>query len=105
MLKLGLEEKILGSAEEKLALDARSRAFSEQDLIRFFDMLLRLENDLRWTSQPRFHLEVAFIKLAKIGYVRDIEEVLREVKRGAPMRQDPPQRATPVPPRKSDIAT
>jgi DNA polymerase-3 subunit gamma/tau len=105
MLKLGLEEKILGSAEEKLALEGRARAFSEQDLIRFFDMLLRLENDLRWTSQPRFHLEVAFIKLAKIGYVRDIEEVLREVKRGAPMRQDPPQRSTPVPPRKSDVAT
>ncbi len=80
VLKLGLEDKVLGSAEEKRTLGSRAASFSEQDLIRFFDMLLRLENELRWTSQPRFHLEVGFIKLAKIGFVRDIEEVLREVK-------------------------
>jgi DNA polymerase III subunit gamma/tau len=91
VLKLGLEEKILGSAEEKRALASRAAAFSEQDLIRFFDMLLRLENELRWTSQVRFHLEVGFIKLAKIGFVRDIEDVLREVKGGSPM-------AAPAPP-------
>src|SRR5262249_39003242 len=35
--------------------------------------------DLRWTSQARFHLEVGFIKLAKIRHLRDIEEVLREL--------------------------
>jgi len=90
VLKLGLEEKILGSPEEKRALSSRAAAFSEQDLIRFFDMLLRLENELRWTSQVRFHLEVGFIKLAKIGFVRDIEDVLREVKGGSPT-------AAPVP--------
>jgi hypothetical protein len=53
-------------------------------------MLLRLENELRWTSQVRFHLEVGFIKLAKIGFVRDIEDVLREVKSGSPMAAPPP---------------
>jgi DNA polymerase-3 subunit gamma/tau len=79
VLKLGLEEKVLGSAEEKRALAARAAAFSEQDLIRFFDMLLRLEGELRWTSQARFHLEVGFIKLARMGYVRDIEEILSEL--------------------------
>ncbi len=80
VLKLGLEERILGSSEEKRALGARAERFSEQDLIRFFDILLRLENELRWASQPRFHLEVGFVKLAKIAHVRDIEDVLREVK-------------------------
>jgi DNA polymerase-3 subunit gamma/tau len=98
MLKLGLAEKVLGSAEEKRILSGRAAAFSEQDLIRFFDMLLRLENELRWSSQPRFHLEAGFIKLAKIGYVRDIEEVLREVKGGAPpKRAAAPERASPSP--------
>jgi DNA polymerase-3 subunit gamma/tau len=94
VLKLGLEEKILGSPEEKRALTSRAAAFSEQDLIRFFDMLLRLENELRWTSQVRFHLEVGFIKLAKIGFVRDIEDVLREVKGGSPTAA--PVAAAPV---------
>jgi DNA polymerase-3 subunit gamma/tau len=102
VLKLGLEEKILGSPEEKRALASRAAAFSEQDLIRFFDMLLRLENELRWTSQVRFHLEVGFIKLAKIGFVRDIEDVLRELKGGSSPAASPvtvePVR-TPAPPR------
>jgi DNA polymerase-3 subunit gamma/tau len=82
VLKLGLDEKILLSPAEKAALGEVATGFSEQDLIRIFDMLLRLESELRWTSQPRFHLEVGFIKLAKIGHIRDIEEILREVKGG-----------------------
>jgi DNA polymerase III gamma/tau subunit len=83
LAKLGLDEKILGSANEKQALAASARRFSEQDLIRFFDLLLRLENDLRYTAQPRFHLEVGFIKLSKVGHVRDIEEVIRGLKEGS----------------------
>src|SRR5438128_10587701 len=97
LVKMGLEEKIPGNAEEKRALAARAEKFSEQDLIRFFDMLLRLENDLRWTSQPRFHLEVGFVKLAKVGHVRDIEDVLREVNRGGSVSAPPIKRSAPAP--------
>src|SRR5499433_4061618 len=53
VLKLGLDEKVIGSAEEKRALAARTETFSEQDLIRFFDMALRIESELRWTAQAR----------------------------------------------------
>src|SRR5438876_1682777 len=91
--RLGLQEKISGNADEKRELAARAGKFSEQDLIRFFDMLLRIENELRWTSQPRFHLEVGLVKLAKVGHVRDIEEVLREM-RGS---DGPPKRPAPAP--------
>src|SRR5437773_4312466 len=44
VLRLGLTDKILGSPEEKRSLASRAEHFSEQDLIRFFDLLLRLEN-------------------------------------------------------------
>jgi DNA polymerase-3 subunit gamma/tau len=98
VIKLGLEEKVIGSADEKRALAGRSDAFSEQDLIRFFDMLLRIESDLRWTSQARFHLEVGFVKLARVGYVRDIEEVLSEVKGGGSGNALPKATRAPVPP-------
>jgi DNA polymerase-3 subunit gamma/tau len=99
----------LGSAEEKLGLAARADSFSEQDLIRFFDMLLRLENELRWTSQPRFHLEVGLVKLAKVGHVREIEEVLREMKgAGSPLPanrgpQMPPPGGMPAPPKRQEF--
>ncbi len=102
LLKLGLEEKILGSTEEKQTLAARAERFSEQDLIRFFDMLMRLESELRSTSQARFHLEVGFVKLAKVGYVRDIEDVLREVQGGEPPRL-PPQPSAPRPEVKTEM--
>lgn len=105
VMKLGLEETVLGSAEEKRALRTRAEGFSEQDLIRFFDMLLRLENELRWTSQPRFHLEVGFVKLAKVGHVRDIEEVLRDVKQGggtASPKNIPAPPSPPAPPKRDE---
>src|SRR5262245_11331340 len=84
LMRLDLDEKVLGSPEERAALKVASSKFSEQDLIRYFDMLLKLENDLRTTAQPRFYLEVGFIKLAKVGHLRDIEEVISELREGKP---------------------
>jgi DNA polymerase III subunit gamma/tau len=86
MMKLGLQDKVLGGEAEKSELSRRAEAFSEQDLIRYFDLLLRLENDLRWTSQPRLHLEVGLVKLAKAAHMRDIEEVIRDLKQNSSSR-------------------
>jgi DNA polymerase III gamma/tau subunit len=62
-------------------------------------MLLRLENDLRWTSQPRFHLEMGLVKLARAAHVRDIEEViLQELREGSPPGGEPPAAASPTKP-------
>jgi DNA polymerase-3 subunit gamma/tau len=96
LMRLDLDAKVLGNAEEKAALKQRSADFSEQDLIRYFDMLLRMENDLRFTSQPRFHLEVGFIKLAKIGHIRDIEDVLNDLRQGTLPPAAPPPTPKPV---------
>jgi DNA polymerase-3 subunit gamma/tau len=98
MMKLGLSEKVLGGDEEKAELARRAESFSEQDLIRYFDLLLRLENDLKWTSQPRFHLEIGLVKLAKAGHMRDIEDVIRDLKQGAsPAISVAAARSTPAP--------
>ncbi len=82
LAKLGISERILAGSEERGRITSQAEQFSEQDLIRFFDMLIRLENDLRWTSEPRFHLEIGCIKLAKVGQLRDIEEVIRDLGSG-----------------------
>jgi DNA polymerase-3 subunit gamma/tau len=103
MMKLGLTDKVLGSEDERAELRRRAEGFSEQDLIRYFDLLLRLEADLRYTSQPRFHLEVGLVKLAKASHMRDIEEVLRDLRQesSSPASQ-PPGRPTPnTPPTRS----
>src|SRR5688572_21356249 len=97
MMKLRLRDKVLASESDKAALERRAEAFSEQDLIRYFDLLLKLESDLKWTSQPRFHLEVGLVKLAKAGHMRDIEDVLREMKND-PSPQSASARPTVNPP-------
>ena len=100
LAKLNIADKILATPEERSTIVTQAGSFSEQDLVRFFDMLLRLENDLRWTSEPRFHLEVACIKLAKVGQLRDIEEVIRDLKSGSPAGPDPaPVTSKPKPSR------
>ena len=96
MMKLGLADKVLGTESERTDLRQRAESFSEQDLIRYFDLLLRLEGDLKWTSQPRFHLEIGLVKLAKAGHMRDIEEVLRDLKHDT-VPQPTPSRPSPAP--------
>jgi DNA polymerase-3 subunit gamma/tau len=82
MMKLGLDDKVLASPEDKKALANDSEQFSEQELVRNFDMLLRLEYELKGTSQPRLHLEAGLVKLAIAGRVRDIEDVIRDFRQG-----------------------
>jgi len=94
MIKLGLDDKVLASAEDKKALSTQASSFSEQDLVRNFDMLLRLENETRWTSQPRLHLEAGLVKMAKAGLVKDIEDVIRSLRKGSPIPASAP---TPAP--------
>jgi DNA polymerase-3 subunit gamma/tau len=97
LMKLKLDENVLANAAEKEELARRAAAVSEQDLIRYFDMLLRLENDLRWTAQPRFHLEVGLVKMAKLGHLRDIEDVLRDLRQGPASSSSSPAPASRPP--------
>jgi len=101
MMKLGLDDKVLAGEDDKKALSTNSARFSEQDLVRNFDMLLRLESELKYTSQPRLHLEAGMVKLARAGHVRDIEEVIRDFRRGSaedpPVFSKPPSPQAPVP--------
>jgi DNA polymerase-3 subunit gamma/tau len=95
MMKLGLKDKVLASPEEKEDMERRAQAFSEQDLIRYFDLLLRLENDLRWSSQPRLHIEIGLVKLSKAGHLRDIEDIIRDLRQGEPVQATPAAKPSP----------
>jgi DNA polymerase-3 subunit gamma/tau len=99
MMKLGLDDKVLASPEDKKVLASDSGQFSEQELVRNFDMLLRLEYELKGTSQPRLHLEAGLVKLALAGRVRDIEDVIREFRQGvslSPASVKPPIPSIPT---------
>ena len=50
--------------------------FSEQDLVRFFSLLSKTEQDIRLSSQQRFQLEIGLVKMAQAGKLHSIEEAM-----------------------------
>jgi len=76
--------KIAGEDPQLIPLTAADLArlkefathFSEEDLTRFFSILVSTEGELRWSSQPRFHLEIGFMKLIQVRRLAPIEQVL-----------------------------
>jgi DNA polymerase III subunit gamma/tau len=50
--------------------------FSEQDLIRFFSVLTKTEQDIRQSSQPRFQLEIGLMKLVQAKRLYLVEDAL-----------------------------
>ncbi|HLF83810.1 MAG TPA: DNA polymerase III subunit gamma/tau, partial [Blastocatellia bacterium] len=56
-----------------------SEHFSEQDLLRFFSILTKTEQDIRNSSQPRFQLEIGLVKLAQARRLFLLEEALSRI--------------------------
>ena len=54
-------------------------SFSEQDLLRFFTILTKTEQDIRNSSQPRFLLEIGLVKLAQARRLFLLEEALGRI--------------------------
>src|SRR4029434_562795 len=55
------DPEIAREGERDLLLDLAKR-FSREDLLRAFDLLTKAEADIRTSTQPRFHLEMALLR-------------------------------------------
>lgn len=64
------------SNDERKALSELAQLFSEEDLTRFFQVLLRAEGEMRYALAPRFHLEMALLKLAHARRLASLESLL-----------------------------
>jgi DNA polymerase-3 subunit gamma/tau len=53
--------------------------FSEQDIVRFFSILTKTEQDIRTSTQPRFHLEIGLMKLVHSRRLYLLEEALTQL--------------------------
>ena len=62
--------------DEAAALAEAAGDLTREDLTRVFQILSDLESGLKASSRPRFLFEAALIRLADLGAVRPIEEVL-----------------------------
>src|SRR2546422_926799 len=81
----GAESPLLQApSDERAALGELAGLFSEEDLSRFFQILLRTEAELRYSLQPRFHLELGLMKLVHARKLESIEGLLTELRARGP---------------------
>jgi DNA polymerase III subunit gamma/tau len=66
--------------DERPRLAEQAACFTEEDLTRFFQILLATDDDLRRQPDPRLHLELGILKLVNAQRLAPLEEVLAELR-------------------------
>jgi DNA polymerase III subunit gamma/tau len=111
MLKLAPDGSGLLSAilpEDRERMKPLSEAFSEEDLLRVFDVLTEAEVELRSAQDPRVTLELALLKLGQMRRLMPFAELVDRVERlagglPAPAAPGPRAPAVPRPPDRVDV--
>ncbi|MGB8473869.1 MAG: DNA polymerase III subunit gamma/tau [Candidatus Acidiferrum sp.] len=75
---------IAATADQRPALEKAAAQFSEEDLTRFFQILLQTDDDLRRKPDARVHLEMGLLRLINARRLAPMEELLAELRSGAP---------------------
>jgi DNA polymerase-3 subunit gamma/tau len=74
---------IAATADQRPALAKAAAQFTEEDLTRFFQILLQTDDDLRRKPDPRVHLEMGLLRLINAQRLAPMEELLVELRGGA----------------------
>src|ERR1700730_13046732 len=70
--------------DQRPALAKAAAQFSEEELTRFFHILLQTDDDLRRKPDPRVHLEMGLLRLINAARLAPLEELMAELKSGTP---------------------
>jgi DNA polymerase III gamma/tau subunit len=101
---------LLSVPGETADLEALAGELGEEDLVRSLEVLTQAEDGLRLSPEPRFHLEMALLKIAQLRRLASFEELLARFEKlatgGGPVPSPPvppgpatlPRKATPPPP-------
>jgi DNA polymerase-3 subunit gamma/tau len=73
---------IAATADQRPALALAAAQFTEEDLTRFFQILLETDGDLRHKPDPRVHLEMGLLRLINAQRLAPMEELLAELRSG-----------------------
>jgi len=74
---------IAATPEQRPGLAKAAALFSEEDLTRYFQILLQTENDLRHKPDPRVHLEMGLLRMVNAARLAPLEELLAQARGGA----------------------
>ncbi|HUF23770.1 MAG TPA: DNA polymerase III subunit gamma/tau [Vicinamibacterales bacterium] len=81
-----LSDPDIAPEPERERLKAVAARFSAEDLMRAFDVLSRAEFEVRGSAQPRYHLEMALLKLVHLRRLAPIGEILTALGEGTGQR-------------------
>ncbi len=83
----GADSDLIASpADRRPALAKAAAAFSEEDLTRFFQILLHTDDDLRRKPDARLHLEMGLLRMVNAARLAPLEEILAGLDGGDPAR-------------------
>ncbi|HLJ77898.1 MAG TPA: hypothetical protein VKT75_10830, partial [Acidobacteriaceae bacterium] len=71
------------SADERARAGRSAMLFSEEDLTRFLQVMLRTFDDLNYRQEQRFHLELGLVKLVHLQRLLPVEEILSQLPSGS----------------------
>ncbi len=74
---------IAATPDQRPALGKAAAQFGEEDLTRFFQILLQTDEDLRRKPDPRVHMEMGLLRLINASRLAPLEELLAELQSGA----------------------
>src|SRR6202046_314976 len=81
---------VAAPSDERARLSEQAAKFSEEDLTRFFNILLATDDDLRKKPDPRLHLELGLLKLVNAQRLAPLEEILADLRgTGNPAKSGP----------------
>jgi DNA polymerase-3 subunit gamma/tau len=73
---------IAAPEEERPRLAEQAAQFGEEDLTRFFNILMATDDELRRKPDPRLHLELGLLKLINAQRLAPLEEIVAEMRGG-----------------------
>lgn len=85
----GKSELLQVSGEERARADRMAAIFSEEDLARFLNSMLRTFDDLGYRQEQRFHLELGLLKLVHMQRLLPFEELFRQLAGGPRSAAEP----------------
>jgi DNA polymerase-3 subunit gamma/tau len=77
---------IAAPADQRPRLKQTAESFSEEDLTRFFQILLHTDEDLRRKPDARLHLEMGLLRMMNAARLAPLEEILADLEGGATER-------------------
>jgi DNA polymerase-3 subunit gamma/tau len=101
-----LEDPEIAAESERDRLRALAALFSSEDLMRAFDVLTKADYDIRGSTQPRYHLELALLRWIHLRRLVPLGDIINGLEKGVSVAPRPaaaaparPVAVAPPPPR------